>query len=276
MPTGPYLQVTDITKEATIMQVREFKDSALFDYWGDCPELLMEYGFKRLIFQDIYLQRNLFHIELAEMKDSVAAFGAYSVAARAAGYKDSFYDYSFANDREALSAKGNWYLRIHTLKRDSVYGLEILVNMSKLILSKIPARPYVAPAILTAGSLRQFRSELKLIRGYLGLYYGFPSWVNIFSGVKFREIAVLPLSQPGSWLNYARVAFADGAELEKFQKKNDFFDPSNPGFRKRMSGQTYWAFLRIGENIALLLQSEGNDPFLGPIVEQIEMIGAKK
>jgi hypothetical protein len=277
IPTGPYIQMRDISREAKIMQIREFKGPALFDYWGDCPELLMEYGFKRLIFEDIYLLNNLYHIELTEMQDSVAAFGAFSVAARAAaGYKSSFYEHSYLNDREALCARGNWFLRIHTLKRDTVNGMEVMENMSKLILSKMEGGPYSPPAILTAGSLRQFRSEIKLMKGYLGLYYGFPAWVKLFSGFDFREIAVLPLSQPGSWLNYARIVFANAAELEKFQKKNDFFDPSNPGFKKRITGPTYWAFLRIGENTALLLQSEGNDPFLGPIVEQIEKIGNKK
>ncbi|MEI6576439.1 MAG: DUF6599 family protein [Bacteroidota bacterium] len=276
IPPGPYLTVNELPQEAVIMQIREFKDQALFDYWHDCPEILLEYGFKRLIFEDIYMRMNLYHIEISEMQDSAAAFGAYSIAARAPGLKDNFWEYCFINNREALFIKGAYFVRVSTLKLDTANGYNLLYKFASTLITKVPGGMYVPPAVLTAGQLRKFRSDLRMIRGYLGLYYGFPSWVALFRGIEFSEINVLPLVQPTAKLNYARLVFKDGAELEKFQKKNGLLDPDNPGFKKKILEKTSWLFLRTGEKTAMLLESTGNDPFLNPIVQQIELTGLKK
>lgn len=272
---GPFIKPNDIFL-SMIASSREYKNADIYKYWGDCPEMIVEYGFKRLVFEDVVVDKNLFHIEMYEMADSVAAFGAYSVAQREAGVKDSLFEYSFHNDREMLFAKGSWYIRIHTLRLDTVRGRKTLVDMAKLLLPRTPGNAYTPPGILTAGQLRQFRAELKLIKGYLGLYYGLPAWEPLFSGIAFSEITVLPLKQSQGELNYGRIVFKDGAELEKFQKKNDFYDAGNAKYRKYAKNGREWIFLRIGENTAILMDGKGESPFLNALMGQIDAMGSRK
>jgi hypothetical protein len=162
------------------------------------------------------------------------------------------------------------------LKLDSVNGRKNLITIAKLLLPRIPGSIYNPPAILTAGQLGQFKSDIKLIKGYLGLYYGFPSWVSLFSGTEFTDLAILPISQSTGNLNFARIVFSNGGELEKFQVKNKFYDPENPKYKKNENPEKQWIFLRTGENTALLLESTGNSPFVNAIMRQIESIGIRK
>lgn len=273
--SGPLIRVPDI-KQAMIAATVEFKGEDIFKYWGDCPELLIEYGFKRMIFEDIFVNRNLYHMEISEMRDSAAAFGAYSVTHRETGEKDSLFEYSFHNDRELLLAKGSWFIRVHTLKLDSINGRKTLIAIAQAILPRIPGNVYSPPGLLTARQLRQFRPDLKLIKGYLGLYYGFPDWVSLFSGIKFTELAILPVPQTTGQLNFARIVFNDGSELEKFQHNNSFYDTGNPKYKKNEKDKTKWIFLRTGENTAVLMEGKGDSPFINALMGQIESIGTRK
>lgn len=262
--------------QAMIPGKAEFKGAEILKYWGDCPEVLYEYGIKRMIFQDVFANGNLYRTEICEMRDSAAAFGAYSIVPREAGEKDSLYEYSFHNNREMLFAKGSWFIRISTLKLDTVFGRKDLVALAKILLSRIQGNAYTPPGILTAGQLRQFRSDLKLIKGYLGLYYGFPGWVSLFAGIKYSEIAILPVTQTNGKLNFARIVFQDGAELEKFQHMNSFYDPENTKYKKNQKQKTEWLFLRTGENTAILMEGTGENPFINALLGQIETIGSRK
>lgn len=150
-------------------EVRVFKGDELFTYIDGGAEIFMEYGFKQVATANYSdKNNNQFQVEIYEMTDSAAAYGAYTFYLNGegksfnAGTEGAFIDYY------AAFWKGNFLTVITT----SVYNdslAQVFQELATLINNKITSTS-LSPLMIT--NIRKYgitNGYIKYLKGNVGL-----------------------------------------------------------------------------------------------------------
>jgi hypothetical protein len=225
----PELTLRDIP-DGEITRSEYFDGSALYGLIDGGADLYFEYGFTKALVQEIRWQGNTFRVEIYQMNDNMGAFGVFSISRRNQGQLDSMAQYASQTPHQIRIASGPLYISI---ANDGGTTLEQSLSrqLAQNIVGKIHASEFQSPKLFTTDLFKPFSNNLKLIRGKLGLQNGFPMWENLFDGISFSSMYILPITIQDTTITIAQIEFSDKKGIVTFHKLSGV----PPGSKKEYS-----------------------------------------
>ncbi|MCX6152495.1 MAG: hypothetical protein NTX22_18360 [Ignavibacteriales bacterium] len=225
------LLITNVNAEVTFPQITdgeipgakiiksEFYDgSSLYGYIDGGADVYLEYGFQKLLVQEIDLEGTHFIINIYEMKNPEAAFGIFSISRFKCENNDSLSKFNCVSLFQILAIKSNFYLQILN-EKGTTETQAISYNLIKIILGKIKLDDFTIPSFFKNKLFVSYKKDLKFINGILGLQNGFPDWLEKFDSVKNYSLYILPIELPDGYIQLAEINFQTSNELVSFQEQ---------------------------------------------------------
>jgi hypothetical protein len=219
-----------------ISRANVYDGESLWGHINGGADLYLEYGFDKLLFQEITWKNISFRVEFYKMKDEASAYGIYSVSIFKCARRDTISKYLCLNPYQLQSALGSYYVSIAN-NRGTDEAAELSVQLFKSVLKKWKGTIFEIPGLFLSKALAPYHSSLKIIKGQLGFQNGFPSWSELFDGYKNYIIYLLPRDSGKNYSYTALISFETENDLEKFNKTNSL--PSANIFKrlKKLSGR---------------------------------------
>ena len=191
----PQLSPTEVPL-LEIDTTRVFTGKALYGYIDGGAELYLEYGFDRVIAQEVRLRGEPYRVEVFRMADPPAALGIFTVS-RGHGYcaqLDSLSRFSCSTSYSVQWARSNYFVRVAN-SSGSPAAQAGGIQLACLISKKIPGDQMEIPAIVAAAG--ESPGALLFVRGVLGMQNGFDDWSSLVDGLEGFE-AYLVIRQDSS------------------------------------------------------------------------------
>lgn len=214
----PALTANDIA-DGRIMRASYFGGEALWGIIDGGADIYLEYGFDRLLLQEIEWKKINFRVEYYRMLDPVSAYGIFSVSHFKCGKRDTLSKFVCITPFQVQCALGRFYVSIANDKGTKEAELltiklfETIVGRSKETLFKIPAR-FSKPEF--ASQLK----NLKVIKGALGFQNGFPTWSEKFEQFSKYTVYLLADDSGEEYSYLAIIKFSSDVEMAKFISQN--------------------------------------------------------
>lgn len=202
---------------AKFLQSKYFDGNALWGHINGGADLYLEYGFDKLLFQEIEWNTIKFRIEYYRMIDPAAAFGIFSVSRFKCDLTDTLTKYICITPYQVQTAFGRFYISIANnkgIKEAKEFSVELL----KKILDKSNEKIFNLPKPFSNPAFSKYSGQLKLFRGILGLQNGLAVWESYFDKFTDYEIIFLPFENNEGYLNFARIKFSNNADKLKFMR----------------------------------------------------------
>lgn len=200
-----------------ITRTSYYNGDALWGLIDGGADLYLEYGFDKLLLQEIEWYGIKFRIEFYKMNDVKSAFGIYSVSQYKCNKNDTLTKFICITAYQVQSALGKIYISLANDK-----GNDVAVNLSLQLFNNILSRTtkifFDIPDYFKKDSLKPFINDLKFIKGKLGLQNGFPAWSNLFDQFQNFEIYVLPIENEKGYSYISQIKFESVIDLQRFKK----------------------------------------------------------
>ncbi len=181
-----------------VSQTGRFEGNALFGYMDGGAELYREFGFVDLTVQEIRIGNHELLVELFRMRDSLAAFGVFSVFRGDCSGEDTSAMYWCSSPGQVLSARGHYFLRVQRLTGEAE-GEGLTRSVASRLLSLIPdPGAILLPWCTTSSQAGGWQRKAILIRGPLGLQNAFPDWIDPLEPGGYSTITIVPWMLAGT------------------------------------------------------------------------------
>ncbi len=159
-----------------------FTGGALWGLINGGADLYFEYGFDRMILQEISWQGEEFRLELYRMTSPLSAFGIFSVSVHGCieGGPSSTGDCLNRYQHQLYS--GNYYLSLINYS-GTTKARELAVEISDIIFSLIGEERISLPGIFNHEVFRGSVDQVKIVMGMLGLQNILPGEASLFEGI---------------------------------------------------------------------------------------------
>jgi hypothetical protein len=236
----PFLKTGD-TPGLTVTRTGHFDGSALFGYMDGGAELYREYGFVDLTVQELEVGRHQLLLELFRMRDSLAAFGIFSVFRGGCLAEDSTAQFWCHSSGQVVCAAGRYFFRVQRLT-GGTDASEATTALAKKVLSTLPdsTLPGV-PWVVGKTSPQGWQSSAVVVCGPVGLQNGYPDWTDPLEGGGYRFITIVPMlieSKPAT-LGWIQCATDKDATIL--------------GTRMALHKRPHWQFIRQHEDTSFLV-----------------------
>ena len=201
----------------TITRTNYYNGDALWGLIDGGADLYLEYGFDKLLLQEINWKGIKFRIEFYRMNDSKSAFGIYSVSKYKCSKNDTLTKFICITPYQIQSALGNIYVSLANDKGNNE-AVNLSLKLFNNILSRAIDNLFDIPDYFKKDSLKTFINNLKFIRGKLGLQNGFPGWCDLFDQFQNYELYVLPFEKEKGYTYISQIEFESGNDIQRFKK----------------------------------------------------------
>ena len=198
-----------------IVQEKYFDGNGLWGHIDGGADLYLEYGFDKLLFQEVEWQNNKFRVEYYKMKDPEAAFGIFSVSKFKCDYTDTLTKYICITKYQTQAALDKFYISIAN-ETGSDKARDLTVKLFSRILNKCTEDLYYFPDLFTLPFTANDYNNIKLFKGRLGIQNGLPLWSELFDGISGYKIFVAPFENKNGFINFSFIQFESNKELQKF------------------------------------------------------------
>jgi hypothetical protein len=203
--------------DAQILKTKIFDGNSLWGYIDGGADIYLEYGFDKLVAQEISWNNVHLKLEIYRMKDVEAAFGIFSGSHRNC-ISGKVAKFSCATAHQVQFVLGRYYVSVVN-DNGSGQEQEMGLSLAKLVSKKLKGQPVVLPRLFRKGIYSQHTNLLKFVRGDLGIQKAMPEWEELFDGIKNYSMFVLPLELKDGYINVAQIDFKNKKEKNKFLKK---------------------------------------------------------
>lgn len=256
-----------------ILRIEYFEGGALYGHINGGADLFLEYGFYKLLVQEILWHKHHFKINVYQMNDEEAAFGIFSIFRRGSSPSDSLSKFCSYTPHQIQIAHGELYIAIAN-DNGTVEEQLLTRELAQIILSKVEKNNFQLPKLFTSDVYSPYLSNLKYIRGKIGLQNGFPAWENLFEHSKFLSLYILPISMQEGEAIFALVHFENEKEKENFYKNLNIMPDPKRKFTSRTTNSYTKAVKEISSTQVIYLESSLSQKVLSRFLKPIE--NAKK
>ncbi|OYT12397.1 MAG: hypothetical protein B6I19_09835 [Bacteroidetes bacterium 4572_114] len=205
--------------EAKITRNETFDGNALWGYMNGGADVYLEYGFKDIRVQEFTIGDEKVKAEIYLMDTPGSAFGIYSIKTYKCTTSDSAHTPDCLNSYQYQAAKGPVYISVINgsggrQARASTF------RIGKAILDKIDAPQFSIPAFRDVGQDYFQQSQVKMIKGPLGLQNIVPKWIGLFDNSAAYEFYYLKLKIIDENISVADIIFPERKAMDIFI--NDF------------------------------------------------------
>ena len=212
--TFPGISTKDFN-EVNLISESKYDGSGLWGYINGGADIYLEYGFDKLLVQEIEHKHSKFKIEYYRMKNAAAAFGIYSVSIFKCGKQNAISKFCCITPYQIQSALGRFYISIsnETGKAETnKHALELFSAIKK----KCNEPDFVLSELLQKIIEKKKVNEIKYFRGKLGIQNGVPEWTELFEGIIFNDIYLFSFVSKYDQVKSAVISFANSGDMKKF------------------------------------------------------------
>ncbi len=213
----PILSQTEVA-ELKILQQKYFDGNALWGHINGGADLYLEYGFDKLLFQEIELNNYKLRVEYYRMNEAAAAFGIFSVSHFKCDLDDTLTKFICITKYQVQAALGRFYISIANDK-GTTEAQKLTIDLFDKILKKSNEPLFQLHDSFFENNNSKLLENIKLFRGALGLQNGMDSWLDLFEKFSSYEITVLPFENEKGYLNYAHIKFANEEDKLRFMQE---------------------------------------------------------
>ncbi len=192
-----------------------FDGGGLWGYIDGGADIFLEYGFDKLLLQEITFEQYKIKIEFYRMNNINSAYGIFSVSHYKCNWKDSSLKYNCITPYQIQTAIGPYYISIINKN-----GSEKEQSISKMIwsklISKIPKDEFTPPSFLINKELLPHLETMKYFNGKLGLQNGFYDWYDRFENFYGYEIFLLPFETGNAAVYISQINFNSEVDADIF------------------------------------------------------------
>ncbi|MFA7418830.1 MAG: DUF6599 family protein [Melioribacteraceae bacterium] len=214
----PALTDNDIPS-GKIIRASYFGGDALWGIIDGGADIYLEYGFDKLLLQEIEWKKVNFRVEFYRMADPRAAYGIYSVSHFKCSKRDTLSKYVCITPFQVQSALGRFYISIANDKGTKEAG-ELTTKLFEIVLSKNKEALFQIPDRFEKVDFVKSVKNLKVIKGALGFQNGFPSWFDKFESLNSYLVYLLPEDIGEKYSYYSLIKFNSEIDLKNFVSKN--------------------------------------------------------
>lgn len=249
-----YSQIySDDIPDAKIFPPSEYNGESLWGYINGGADLYLEYGFNKLMVQEIEWKDILLKVNIYEMSSEEAGFGIFSANVHKCKKRDVAKAFDCQNPYQYQAFFGRFYISIIN-ENGKQEAQDVSKVLGEILLSKIEDTEFLFPELFYTDTLKDHLEKIKLFKGELGLQNGFPDWADHFSGMKNYSVWLLPVED----INIALIELEDKKSTEFFltQLKTD-----------KAEQLKSW---RITENSLILYEASSNNPDSEKYLKEVE------
>ena len=202
-----------------LVRTEYYNGESLWGLINGGADIYLEYGFDKMVIQEIETKDDIFRIEIYRMKNHEAAFGIYSINRYKCDLSDSLTKYICITDYQVQGAVGRFYISIANEKgkeSSKTYNL----NLFEKILEKINELPFHLPEHFDNERYAKYVKELKLISGPLGIQNSYPDWQRYFDNYDNYRAFLLKVISGDDMFYIAQIKFGSPEEKERFVIEN--------------------------------------------------------
>jgi hypothetical protein len=167
---------------AEIVREEIFVGGALWGLINGGADLYYEYGFDRMVIQEIEWQGEEFRLELYRMETPGAAFGIFSVSVHGCRAGGPVTTGDCLNRFQYQFYSGNYYLSLINYSGSS-RAQRLSVEIGSVIASAAGGSRIETPGFLSQDIFRKYSDRVRLIRGKLGFQNALSHLVSVFDGL---------------------------------------------------------------------------------------------
>ena len=195
-----------------------YEGKALYGYIDGGADLYHEYGFVRLVVQDLSFNGDDQTVELYEMKGDTAAFGIFSVSRAQCIGVDSLGQHSCVSSYQSMFAAGRFFVRVLNptgSPRASAGSLRIAAAIRR----KTGAGELTLPEVFRRKIWDGRRSGVQYVSGPLGVQNGAAGWSELLDGLEPYDAFLLSSSLAGADVVLADIRFTSADRMAGFLQR---------------------------------------------------------
>lgn len=210
----PSLTTKDIP-DGKITRTGSFRGDALWGLINGGADIYLEYGFDKLLLQEIDWRGLKFRIELYRMNNAKSAFGIFSVSRYKCNLNNTITKYICITPYQVQAAIGKFYVSI---SNDAGNGesQNLTTDLFKKVLTRIKEVGFDLPKTFHEGIFDSHKDRIKYLKGRLGLQNGFPAWSEMFDSYSNYEIYLMPIELEKGYFYISQIKFGSEKEKQKF------------------------------------------------------------
>lgn len=244
------LLTSDLQPGLKIEKESLYDGTSLYGYINGGSTLYFEYGFDRLVVQEVAFQNEKFTVEYYRMKSCLGAFGIYSI---------NTFQCQSADQQEMTDCENQYQIQLftghHYISVVNTTGTPAAKNASILLTRKLkellPAEEGLIMPREFGISTNLLTGKLKFIQGELGLQNGLPDWSSYFEGLKNFNLWFRQSKSDGKDFRQVLVTFDSPGDREIFLR-NASLIPSGDGWKSKEDQAERWVVKKIGEKTILV------------------------
>ncbi|MEW6194869.1 MAG: DUF6599 family protein [Bacteroidota bacterium] len=234
----PKLSESDLPG-SKITREQVFDGSSLWGYINGGADIFLEYGFDKLLLQEITFEQYKIKIEFYRMNDINSAFGIYSVSHYKCSERDSSIKHNCITPYQIQTAIGPYYISVIN-KNGSRKEQSISKMIWDKLISKISKEEFIPPPFFINKELTPHLIKMKYINGKLGLQNGFYNWYDRFENLSDYEIFLLPFETGDTTINISQINFASEIDADIFLNNLSItVQPGSPYSKKEEKAVSY-------------------------------------
>jgi len=207
---------------------RIYEGSSLWGYINGGADIYLEYGFDKVLVQDINRNEKNYKIDIYFMEDSAAAFGIFSVSRFLCKNDNPLCQWYCSTPYHIQMACGNKYISIIN-EKGSKESIQFSEKLADILIDKYNTGNYFLPGLFNHDELKKHQNQIKFTKGPLGLQNEFPEWSDKFENIEKKRLWIMPVKTEGGDLNLALVEFQNRQALHQFYDHNSVRS-NNSGF----------------------------------------------
>ena len=217
--------------DAKITRNKTFDGNALWGYMNGGADVYLEYGFKGIRVQEFIIGDEKVKAEIYLMDGPESAFGIYSLKTFRCITSDTAHTPDCLNTYQYQAAKGPVYISVIN-ESGSPQAMASTFKIGKAILDKINAPQFSIPAFRDVEQDNFKKSQVKMIKGPLGLQNVVPKWIGLFDNSVAYKFYYLKLKTGAENISVADIIFPERKAMDIFI--NDF-----KNFKSRHSDKVF-------------------------------------
>jgi hypothetical protein len=188
-------------------------------------DVMMEYGLKNLMVQELRFPDSHITVEVFEMGDLRSAYGLYSVSVmkcRAQSLVTAFDCYDGSSYR---ACQGRFYYHFSS-ETPGPADRNHFADLAGLLIKNNPDSSILLPSVFNTDLIRRFGKDPFCVKGTLGIQQTPFPWQDLFTMVRATMFAIiLPFDRD---VYFADVIFQSQADRNTFLKRAGMMDGFNP------------------------------------------------
>lgn len=202
--------------DLTITRNETFDGESLWGYMNGGADIYLEYGFEILRVEEFVFQDEEVKMELFKMKNSLSAFGIYSIKTFKCEQSNVLAETDCLNKFQHQALCGNYYIQIIN-NSGSEEAKELMKKIAEKIIMKIDINAPVLPCNYLLDTLGVPFSDIKMVKGYLGLQNKLIELSAYFDGLTDYQVYFAKVEEEGEKVNYYEVVFGDKDKKQRFK-----------------------------------------------------------